>query len=88
MKNFKLFYYSLPSFVFVIIKYLFSRLHNPIIYNFINQEHGKNFGVSKKQRIEILKRIIKAESVDITFDEALDLAKEYNDSLNGQNKIV
>ena len=36
----------------------------------------------------ILKRFIKAESVDITFDEALDLAKEYNDSLNGQNKIA
>ena len=36
----------------------------------------------------ILKRFIKAESVDITFDEALNLAKEYNDSLNGQNKIA
>jgi hypothetical protein len=36
----------------------------------------------------ILKRFIKAESVDITFDEALGLAKEYNDSLNGQNKIA
>ena len=59
MKNFKLFYYSLPSFVFVIIKYLFSRLHNPIIYNFVNQQHGNKFGVLKKDRIKILKKIIK-----------------------------
>ena len=36
----------------------------------------------------ILKRFIKAESVGISFDEALDLAKEYNDSLNGQAKIA
>ena len=36
----------------------------------------------------ILKRIIKEETVDITFDEVQILAKEYNDSLNGQNKIA
>ncbi len=36
----------------------------------------------------ILKRFIKEKSVDITFDEALSLAKEYNDSLNGQAKIA
>ena len=59
MKNLKLLYYSLPNFIFDIIKYFFFKLHNPIIYNFINQPHGKNFGVSKKKRIEILKKIIK-----------------------------
>ena len=59
MKNLKLLYYSLPNFIFVIIKYLFSRLHNPIIYDFINQGYGKKFGVVKKDRIKILKKIIK-----------------------------
>ena len=59
MKNFKLIYYSLPNFVFVIIKHLFSKLHNPIIYDFINMPVGKNFGVSKKDRVNILKKIIK-----------------------------
>ena len=36
----------------------------------------------------ILRRFIKEDSVDITFDEALDLAKEYNDSLNGESNIA
>ena len=36
----------------------------------------------------IVKRLIKQDSVDITFDEALNIAKEYNDSLKGQTKIA
>ena len=36
----------------------------------------------------IIKRFIKEKSVDISFDEALSLAKKYNDSLNGQANIV
>ena len=36
----------------------------------------------------MLKRFMKEESVDVTFEQALALAKEYNDSLVGQNKIA
>ena len=36
----------------------------------------------------IVKRLIKQDSVDITFDEALNIAKGYNDSLKGQTKIA
>ena len=36
----------------------------------------------------IVKRLIKQDSVDITFDEAFNIAKEYNDSLKGQTKIA
>jgi len=36
----------------------------------------------------IIKRLIKEDSVDITFDEALNLAKKYNDSLNGKTNIA
>jgi len=62
MKNLKLLYYSLPNFIFVIFKFLFSKLHNPIIYNFINEPYGKNFGLIKKDRVIILKKIIKVIS--------------------------
>ena len=36
----------------------------------------------------ILKRFIKEKSVDVSFDQAADLAKGYNDSLLGQAKIA
>ena len=36
----------------------------------------------------MLKRLMKEDSVDVTFEQALTLAKEYNDSLIGQNKIA
>ena len=36
----------------------------------------------------MLKRFMNEESVDVTFEQALELAKEYNDSLIGQNKIA
>ena len=36
----------------------------------------------------ILKRFIKEKSVDVSFEQAADLAKGYNDSLLGQAKIA
>ena len=36
----------------------------------------------------ILKRFIKEKSVDVSFEQAADLAKGYNDSLLGQSKIA
>ena len=36
----------------------------------------------------MLKRFMREESVDVTFEQAIALAKEYNDSLVGQNKIA
>jgi hypothetical protein len=36
----------------------------------------------------MLKRFMKEESVVVTFEQALTLAKKYNDSLIGQNKIA
>ena len=36
----------------------------------------------------ILKRVIKEKAVDVNFDQAKELAKNYNDSLLGQTKIA
>jgi len=36
----------------------------------------------------ILRRIIKEKSVNVSFEQAVDLAKGYNDSLLGQSKIA
>lgn len=59
MKNLKLFYYSLPSFLLKLISFLFSKVHNPIVFDFIYNPIGEQYGLNKKKRINILKKIIK-----------------------------
>ena len=36
----------------------------------------------------LIKRLLKVKSVDMTFEEAQDLARDYNDGLMGQAKIA
>ena len=38
--------------------------------------------------INLIKRLLKVESVDVSFEEAQDLARDYNDGLMGQAKIA
>ena len=38
--------------------------------------------------INLIKRILKVETVDVSFEEAQDLARDYNDGLMGQAKIA
>lgn len=59
MKNLKIIYYSLPNFLLSILNFLFSKLHNPIIFDFINNPIGRNYGLNKSDRLIILKKIIK-----------------------------
>jgi O-methyltransferase len=59
MKNLKLFYYSLPLIFINLLNLISSKFHNPIIIDFINQPIGKKFGLKKKDRLIILKKIIR-----------------------------
>ena len=36
----------------------------------------------------LIKRFLKVKAVDVSFEEAQDLARDYNDGLMGQTKIV
>ena len=36
----------------------------------------------------VIKRFLKEKTVDVTFEEASEMAKQYNDSLLGKSKIV
>lgn len=59
MKNLKIIYYSLPIIFLNILNFLFSKLHNPIIFDFLNNPIGSNYGLNKSDRLLILKKIIK-----------------------------
>ena len=38
--------------------------------------------------INLIKRLLKVKTVDVSFEEAQDLAQDYNDGLMGQAKIA
>ena len=59
MKKLKIIYYSLPIFFLNILNFLFSKLHNPIIFDFLNSPIGSNYGLNKNDRQIILKKIMK-----------------------------
>ena len=59
MSKLKYFYYSLPKSFLRISKYFFSKLYNPIIYDFIFKPIGKEYELEINDRILILKKFIK-----------------------------
>jgi len=52
-------YYSIPTFIRSTLQYFIDKLDNRIVDDFIHNDYGKQYGVTKKERIIILKRILK-----------------------------
>tara|TARA_B100001027_G_C16228285_1_gene313266 strand:+ start:183 stop:1037 length:855 start_codon:yes stop_codon:yes gene_type:complete len=57
--NLKKIYYTLPVFIRSSIQYFVDKLDNKIVDDFINNDYGKEYGITKKDRKIILSRILK-----------------------------
>lgn len=91
MNKIKFLYYSLPSIFLKISKIFFSKLYNPIIYDFIFSPIGQKYGVTKKQRIMLLKKFMTViENVDsaTSLETHITLAKYLLSLPKSKNEFV
>ena len=91
MSKIKFLYYSLPTTFLRFSKFFFSKLYNPIIYDFIFSPIGKKYGLTKKHRIKLLKKFMKViENVDsaTSLETHITLAKHLLSLPKSKNNLV
>lgn len=91
MNKIKFLYYSLPLILLKISKIFFSKLYNPIIFDFIFSPIGKKYGLTKKKRIILLKKFIKIiENIDsgTSLETHITLAKYLLSLPKSKNEFV